>query len=210
MKKNILLFLIPLFFFIAADAQAQERWVEDFCCNETNFYAKILGGVNFLQNTTIDGNEASYKTGYIVAGSLGYVWRYGICLELEYAYRRNAIKKLEFVNEDTSNSGHFRTSSCMANLIWELPLSAWGCAFGNIQPFIGAGIGADFQKMHSVNPRIIFDQKWNCFAWQAMAGLAYPIFCNTKLSLEYKYHQGNHFKNQTVGVGLAYQFGFLR
>ncbi len=81
MKKNILLLLMSLLFFMAADAQAQE-WCagrpadEDSCCvDETNFYAKILGGANFLQNTTIEGNKSTYQTGYIVAGSLGYCWR---------------------------------------------------------------------------------------------------------------------------------------
>ncbi len=62
-----------------------------------------------------------------------------------------------------SKHGHFQTSSYMANLLWDLPLSSWGCAFWNIQPFIGAGIGYDFQQMHSSNSRIIFNQKWNQF-----------------------------------------------
>ena len=46
----------------------------------SNFYAKILGGANFLQNTTIEGNKATYQTGYIVAGSLGYCWRVMACV----------------------------------------------------------------------------------------------------------------------------------
>ena len=51
------------------------------CVDETNFYAKILGGANFLQNTKIDGNKSTYQTGYIIAGSLGYCWCYGLRLE---------------------------------------------------------------------------------------------------------------------------------
>jgi outer membrane autotransporter protein len=99
----------------------------------------------------------------------------------------------------------------MANLLWDLPLSSWGCAFWNIQPFIGAGIGYDFQQMHSSNSRIIFNQKWHHFSWQVMAGLAYPLFCNTEITLEYKFHQGGcHFNNHSVGVGLVYKFDFLR
>jgi len=95
----------------------------------------------------------------------------------------------------------------MANLLWDL----LGCAFWKIQPFIGAGIGYDFQQMHASNSRIIFNQKWNHFSWQAMAGFAYSIFCNTEITLEYKFHQGgSHFYNHSVGVGLVYKFGFLR
>lgn len=193
---------------MAMDAQAQERCVEDFCCvNETNFYAKILSGVNFLQNTAIDGNKATYQAGYIIAGSLGYSWCYGLSLEVEYAFRRNAIRKIHFFSEGSSKSGHFQASSYMANLLWDLPLSSLGC-YWNTQPFIGVGIGYDFQRMHSANSRVTFNQKWNQVSWQVMAGLAYPIFCKTEVALEYKFHRGNsHFHNHSIGVGIAYKFG---
>lgn len=103
MKKIILLFLMTLLFFMAEDAQSQEECVEDFCCaDETDFYAKISSGVNFLQNTKIDGNKASYQPGYIISGSFGYSWRYGLCLEFEYAFRRNAIRKIHFFSDDSS------------------------------------------------------------------------------------------------------------
>lgn len=218
MKKNILLLLLSLLFFRPADVHAQEGWTEDFSCyedsccgDETNFYAKILGGANFLQNTEITQNKTSYQTGYIIAGSLGYAWHYGLRLEAEYAFRRNDISKINFFIEGSSNNGHFHASSCMANLLWDLPLSLWGCECWNIQPFIGAGIGYDFQHMHSTNSRIIFDQKWQHFSWQVIAGLSYPIFCNTEVSLEYKFHQGGcHFYNHSLGLGILYKFGFFK
>jgi opacity protein-like surface antigen len=211
MKKNILLHLTSLLFFIAADAQAQELCAENSCCaedsccvDETNFYAKILGGANFLRNTAIEGNKSTYQTGYIIAGSVGYCWGYGLRLEGEYAFRRNAIRKIQFVGEGFSKDGHFQTSSYMVNL------STWGSTFWNIKPFVGAGIGYDFEQMHSSNSRIVFNQKWNKFAWQLMAGLAFPIFCNTEIALEYKFHQGGCFYNHSIGVGLVYKFGFLK
>jgi len=209
MKKNILPILTSLLFFMAADAQAEEVCSENPCCiSNKNFYAKIFSGANFLQNTSLDGNDARYRVGYIIAGSLGYCWRYGLQLEVEYAYRRNGIKSIEFVTEGSSDHGHFQTSSYMANLLWDVPLSSWGCAFWNIQPFVGAGIGYDLQRMHSSNSLVIFNQKWKHFSWQVMAGLDYPIFRNTEITLEYKFHQGIcHFYNHSVGVGLIYKFG---
>lgn len=214
MKKKFFLFLTLFLFFMAADAQTQERYAQDFCCyedncciDESNFYAQILMGANFLQSITINGNKSTYQTGYIIAGYLGYCWRYGLSLEGEYAYRRNAIKKIHFFGEGSSKHGHFQTSSYMANLLWNLPLSSWNCLFCNIQPFIGAGIGYDFQQMHSSNSRLVFNQKWNHFSWQLMTGLVYPNFCNTEINLEYKFHQGGcHFYNHSVGVGLTYKF----
>lgn len=217
MKKNILLLSTSILLFMAADGQAQESaedccyYEDNFCVDEINFYAKIFSGANFLQSTRINGNKSTYNTGYIVAGSLGYSWCYGLRVEAEYAFRRNEIKKIHFFGEGSSSHGHFQASSYMANVLWDLPLSSWGCNFWNIEPFIGAGIGYDFQKMHSSNSRIIFNQKWNHLSWQLMAGLAYPIFCNTELSLEYKFHQGGcHFYNHSIGVGLEYKFGCLR
>lgn len=218
MKKNILLLIMSFLFFMTTGAQAQEWNGKDSCCYEdnccvdaTDFYAKILTGVNFLQNTSIDGNKAKYQAGYIIAGSVGYRWCNGLRVEAEYAFRRNDISKIDFIDEGSSKHGHFQTSSYMANVLWDVPLSSWGCEFCNIQPFIGAGIGYDFQQMHSSNSRIIFNQKWNRFSWQLMAGLAYPIFCNTDITVEYKFHQGGcHFYNHTLGFGFVYQFDFLR
>lgn len=199
MKKNVLQFLLSLSFFMAADAQAQE-WCLN--CEETNFYAKIFGGANFLEITS---TRSTYQTGYVIGGSLGYHWHYGLHVEGEYAFRRNDIRKIHFFGEGSSKHGHFQTSSYMANLLWDLPLSSWECSFWNIQPFIGAGIGYDFQQLRSSNSRIRFHQKWNHFSWQAMVGLTYPIFCNTEMSLEYKFHQGGcHFYNHSIGVGLTY------
>ena len=107
---------------------------------------------------------------------------------------------------DTSKPPHI-----MANLLWDLPLCSWGCSFWKIQPFIGAGIGYDYQKMHSSNSRIVFNQKWTRFSWQVMAGFAYPIFRNAEITLEYKFHEGgSHFYNHSVGIGLVYKFGCIR
>lgn len=209
LKKNIPLLLTLLLFYMDADVHAQEWWTQDSCVvDEKNFYVKISTGANFLQNITIDRNKSTYQTGYLISSYLGYCWHYGIRIEGEYAYRRNALRKIHFFGEESSKHGHFQTSSWMANLLWDLPLSSWGCAFWNIQPFIGAGVGYDVQRMHASNPRIVFNQRWNRFSWQLMTGLNYPIFCNTDLSLEYKFHQGScHFYNHSVGFGVRVKFG---
>lgn len=214
MKKNILLFVMSFLCVMLDHVQAEEWYPEEFCCYEEdccvddkNFYAKIFAGANFLQHTTINGNKSRYSTGYCVAGSLGYCWCYGVRVEAEYAYRRNDIKHIRFFQEGSSKHGHFQTSSWMANLLWDMPVSLWGFECWGIQPFIGEGLGYDFQRMHSSNERIIFNQKWRHFSWQVMAGLAYSFFCNTEMTLEYKFHQGGcHINNHAVGVGLLYKF----
>lgn len=204
MKKNILLFLLSLLFVMTAHAE-DFCYQESCCVDNANYYAKMFFGANFLQNSK---NRSTYHTGYVIAGSLGYCWRDGLRVEGEYAFRKNDIRKIHFAGQGSSTHGHFKTSSLMANVFWDMPLLSWGYYLWEIQPFIGAGIGYDSQKMHSSNSRIFFNQKWHHFAWQLMAGLSYPIYCNTNVSLEYKFHQGgSHFYNHALGVGVVYKFG---
>lgn len=202
MKKKLLP-LFALLFFATAHAQAQESCNEESCCAfQPKLYAKAFGGVNFLRHTTLNDNNASYDTGYIAGGAVGYSWDCGLRLEAEYAYRRNSIKHIAFFIEGDSNLGHTQCSSFMGNIYWDFPSLCW-----NIKPFIGAGLGYDLQEMHSENDRIIFFQDWNNLSWQVMVGLSYPIFCNTELYLEYKFHQGaSDFWNHAICLGLTYTF----
>ncbi|MES2121520.1 MAG: outer membrane beta-barrel protein [Chlamydiota bacterium] len=253
MKKNILLFLMPLSFLMPAATQAQEGcaqagtnsypnilgsaflWEnsagkkntsrgskgkkanaqaarESCCVDGMNFYVEAFGGANFLQHTTIDGNKTSYQTGYVFSGMLGYSWNdCGLRLEAEYAFRRNAIKKMQFITQGSSHQGHFQTSSYMGNLLWDLPLCWLGCPLWKIQPFIGLGLGYDSQKVHSSNSFVDFHQKWHHLSWQTMAGFAFPLFPHAEITLEYKFHQGgSHFYNHSVGLGFVYKFGFIK
>ncbi len=166
------------------------------------YYAKFFSGANFLQDTTLNKNHTSYQTGYVIAGSLGYRLCNGLSLEAEYAYRRNKIQEIQLFGEGTSKHGHFQASSYMGNLIWNLPALCWG-----IDSFIGAGLGYDFQQMHTTTDRIIFNQKWKRFSWQLMGGLSLPIYCDTDITLEYNFHQGGiHIYNHAIGAGLIYKF----
>lgn len=212
MKKNILLHSILCALFLGASACAQERYVENsYCSAMTPFYAKIFAGGNFLQNTYIKGNNATYEPGYIYTGSLGYCWSdCGLRAEAEFAYRRNAISQIQFITQGSSTDGYFQTSSFMANLLWDWSLCSWGRPFWGIRPFVGGGIGYDHGHMHAENSRIIFSQEWDLFAWQVMTGLTYPIFSHAKLALEYKFHQYSHFYNHSVGIGLRYKLGSIR
>ena len=212
MKKFFLLLVASIGFF-SASARAQnycDFLYDDSCCEDDNdFYAEILGGANFLPEENSGGVKSEYRTGYIVSGSLGYRWHYGLRLEAEYAYRRNSLRKIHFFGRSFPLHGHFQSSSYMANLLWDLPLSKWGCEFGKIRPFIGGGIGYDFQQVKGRISELSFEANSKHFAWQVMAGLAYPIYCNTDISLEYKFHKGGfcHIYNHSIGVGLTYNFG---
>lgn len=203
MKRIALSLIASMLFCTGTDVQADEYMASN------EFYAEAFGGANFLQTEKSGGIVSDYNTGYVVSGSLGYRWCYGLRVEGEYAYRRNSVRKLHFFGRSFSFHGHFQSSSYMANLLWDLPLSRWGCGCWKFRTFIGGGIGYDLQQIHAKNEGIAFRNNKKHFAWQVIAGIGYPLFCSTDISLEYKYHKGgfSYIHNHSLGVGLTYKFG---
>ncbi len=203
--------LIPF----CTDALAQD--FDNSCCDEyecsednLNFYAEVYGGSNYLQTETSGGIKSNFKTGYILGGSLGYRFCYGVRLEAEYAFRKNSYESVHFFGRTFSMDGHFQSSSIMANLLWDIPFASWGWNLWNVQPIIGAGIGYDSQKIRGVNETMHYDQTCRQFAWQMTAGLSYPLFSNIDIAVEYKFHKGgfNYIYDHSVVGGLTVKLGY--
>ena len=172
-----------------------------------NFYTKLLGGVNFLQTESNGEIKPSFNPGYVVSGSLGYQWCSGLQVEVEYAFRRNSMRKIHYFGQDFKIPGSFQSSSYMANLLWDF--SIWECFLGSIQPFFGGGIGYDVQQFQASEDGFKTVQNKKGFAWQLMAGLNYPLFSNTEIALEYRFHKGplHNFFSHAIGVSFTYKFG---
>lgn len=192
------------------------------------------GSNNFSNRGSID-----FKTGWLAGASVGYQWCNGFSGEVEFAYRHNQIDKWklhgfsdsssDFVTADTSsdssfrnhsNHGSLRTWSVLANGIYEFQLDCW-C----IKPYVGAGIGyansklktghivfSDSSSSSSSETRFSGSDDRKGFAWQVIAGIAYPICDNFDLDIEYRYFQtrgGSHsgnVSNNSVDVGIKYLF----
>lgn len=189
MKKILFAFL-----FLCSSYSWAENLYDTRVGENNTFYAELFGGANFIQNTQ---KNSHYQTGYIISGSLGYRLCYGLRLEGEYAYRRNALKN--------GSSGHFQSSSYMANVLWDF--SGLGFQCGPFYPFIGGGVGYDVQQIFANSEESCHDEMKD-FAWQAMAGVAYPILCNADLFVEYKFHRGGfcHLYNHSIGMGISFRF----
>ncbi|MCE5318343.1 MAG: porin family protein [Parachlamydia sp.] len=172
------------------------------------------------------GHEKKLETGYFVAGSLGYRLCDGWRGEVEGGYHHNSRKKHH--HNDSSNHNHRRhgdanTWSVMFNGYYDIP-TCW-C----VKPFVGAGIGyADTEhkrhhRHHSSSAGV--DCAGGCgsssshhhhrhhdkngFAWQLIAGIAYPVCDGWDVSLQYRYFNPTavsrlHYND--VGIGLAYAF----
>lgn len=216
MKKEIscLLTGVCLLLLATLEAKTDNAFCEDFCmtpyCDDeqNNYYTEIFGGANFIQSDRRSHVKSVFKTGYTIAASVGYKWCYGIRWEAEYAFRRNQVKDIHFFGRSFGSSGHYQSSSYMANLLWDIPLECWGLNAWGIHPFVGGGIGWDYQILRARRHQRTFRDSKKHFAWQGMAGLALPFYCNTDLSLEYRYHQGGltYLHNHTIGLGLKYNF----
>lgn len=206
MKRIILGLAVVLL--VGSSIQAGGFCYKDSWCSAKRFYAEVFGGANFVQAGSSGGITNRYQAGYIVSVSLGCYWRDGLRMEAEYAYRRNALKTVHFLDRTYSMHGHFQSSSYMANLLWDVLLCDWKCDLGRLQPFIGGGMGYDVQQIYGTSSGMILKEHKKGFAWQVIAGLSYPISC-VNVSLEYRFHQGGfgHLYNHSVGVGFTYNFG---
>ena len=205
MKKMLLIVVaaqLCLSFFVHAD--------DEFSTD--NFYAKVFGGVNFLQTNSDDGIKPNFDTGYIASGALGYHWCNGLQLEAEYAFRRNSMSNIHYFGQDFNIPGHFQSSSYMGNLLWNIPLCwnlpLWNCLLSYTRPFLGGGIGYDVQQFHASDDGFRLNQDKKGFAWQLMAGFRYALSSRSDITLEYKFHKGplHNFFSHAIGIGLSYKF----
>jgi opacity protein-like surface antigen len=171
-------------------------------------------------------HKFKFQTGYLVGGAVGFEWCNNIRGEVEFAYRHNKLKHGSFAwdNKTPVNlvggerrghcSGHaaLRTWSVLANALYDFDVDCY-C----IKPYLGFGIGYGNNKV--VNHRWNWDQvnnngKWrnrhrgqNNFAWQFIAGVAYPICDNFDLDIEYRFFQSHkHVRSNDLVFGGKYAF----
>jgi opacity protein-like surface antigen len=192
-----LIFLLPFFFH---DVQANVS-CNRCSCNYYPLYGEIYGGINFLQTKTKNDLKPIYDPGYILSGSIGIHECYGLRLEAEFAYRRNSLNKVHFFGRNFRRHGHFEAFSYMGNVLWTIP---WKCV---LQPYLGTGIGYDFQHTLTRGFGLSVRENKKDLAWQVLAGLKYELPC-LDISLEYKFHQGgfSYIYCHSLGLCLTYEF----
>lgn len=195
-------------------ASAAQAWTDSGCCYEdpccedqTGFYIGGFGGANFISTSRDCGqNRRHFDTGYVFSASLGYRWCHNVRFEFEYAYRNNKGR-----HSDSAVSGstrkHFTQNAYMFNGFYDIAMCNDWC----LKPFVGAGIGYAQSRNgnHNFDSAVSYNRnKRNGFAWQIIAGLAYPICDEVDLSLEYRFFKSRERRlyNNDVGVGLKYYF----
>ena len=135
------------------------------------WYGKAFGGATWpsgedtnvrIGGVTVAQPKLDFDTGYVLGAALGYDYTSNFALELEYAYR-NAGASGDFSGDASSNA-------FMLNALYKFnPMGA----SGQIQPYIGGGLGVANLDVHEDN---LGSFKTNGdFAYQAIAGVSYQF-----------------------------------
>jgi OmpA-OmpF porin, OOP family len=148
--------------------------------------------------------------GFAGVGSLGYGFGNGLRLEVEGAYRNDGLRHLNDTPFPTAASGRVKMYGAMVNAMFDMDIGVpW------LFPYVGAGAGYQWTSLHNVaaiSPDIPFgyatDQTQGAFAWQAIAGLSFPMPKLPGLSVtgEYRFTQavsGEEFAGTAVTAGGA-------
>ena len=228
--------LRPLLFLTAIVAVPASALAQPF----QGIYIGGAAGVNFLGQESIHSSSAldlpsgraQFSEGFTGLGSIGYGFGNGMRIELEGSWRSNPLHAVLRPGDPTEAGGRQVMTAVMANALFDIDIgSRW------IFPYLGGGLGyawTDWQRISASAPGSVFsaDNTAGAFAYQAMAGLSFPVPHVPGLSFtaEYRffavpggltvqssYLSGGHLAegntdfwfnhNQSLMLGVRYAFG---
>ena len=160
-------------------------------------YVSGAFGMVSVNDADVSGNpsgELSFDPGFGFIAAVGNEFE-NLRGEFEMAYRTNDIEDI---------SGDVSSLAVMGNFLVDLPLSE------SIRPFLGAGIG-----LANVETDNGSDSDDTVFAYQAIAGLGFPLTHVTTLDLQYRYFatadadfDGGEIEYQTHNFFAGLRFNF--
>ncbi len=197
-------------------AMAQSSWLPTAAAQPiTGVYLGAGAGWNHYgqNNMTAEGRNAQYfdatrasrqgnldfNEGGVGVLSLGYGFGNGFRTEIEGSYRYNELDKLGgFPGRNggiaTSNfrnfDGEVQQYGVMANVFYDFQLPQWFPTMPvAVVPYIGGGVGYLWTDFSANGNRVSVDETVGQFAYQGIAGLAFPIASVPGLSItaEYRY-----------------------
>lgn len=148
------------------------------------YYLGIAGGVAQRGDTDLTGSgintTVDFETGWVVRGNFGYAYSNGFRTELEGSYSASDVDSIKGA---ANGSGDSDAYALMVNGLYDINLG-WA-----VTPYVGVGVGAARVGADGASPvgGSSINDKSVDFAYQGIAGLAFPI--NEKLSLtaDYRY-----------------------
>lgn len=161
-----------------------------------NFYAGAFGGVNWLQN---NHHHQHARTGYLLGLDAGYKWCNGLRTEFEFSYRNNR-------KHNNGSRHHTQNYAGLINVLYDFDQAGCWC----VRPFLGAGIGVASEKRHhgGTTDSSSSSNRRSNFAWQLIAGIAYPLNDCVDLDLSYRFFKTTHAKANNHGLALGVNYNF--
>ncbi|MCB2057795.1 MAG: porin family protein, partial [Novosphingobium sp.] len=185
---------------------------------EGDLGATLVEDGHFDVNGLHDALKSDYGTGFDVGGIVGYDFG-GFRLEAETSYRRAGLDRLTDSSGSLDRAGGL-TGNANALSFMLNGLLDFG-ADDEVQGFVGlgGGIGRVHGSADFAGPML--DDSDTGFAWQALAGIRFPVNDNVDLGLKYRfYNQSNvdlvdlagddlhgKFRSHSLMLTLGYNFG---
>ena len=183
----------------------------------TGIYIGAEGGANFLQRETLQTLRTgaasvnyvnvhnAFNDGYVGLASIGYGLGNGLRLELEGNYRYNGLTRPSRLTS-TAFGGKEEKYGGMANVLFDLDV---GSPYA--YPYIGGGLGyvqvdqTSRIQVPGLSQRVSGSE--GSFAYQAIAGVSFPIppVVGLSLTAEYRFYAlaGDRTFSYTQTAGIA-------
>lgn len=182
-------------------------------------YVSGGAGVNWLEDSDISGDvsgEIEFDTGWMAGVAVGYGFGNGLRFEGELSYRKNDVDRA-FDGELASSNGDVSAGALMGNLVYDFDVSP------SVIPYIGLGAGlavVEFDDIVLAGLGDTIDDDDTVFAWQALAGVAFPLRDQLDLTVDYRYFQTadpdlrlgsggkveGEYSSHSLMLGLRYRF----
>ena len=186
----------------------------------SGIYIGAGAGANFMQQERIksirtanrvvpSGARDDFDTGAVGLGSLGYGFGNGVRVELEGNYRNNRFKSDGALTAlGFSQGGREQKYGPMANVLFDMDIGS-----PYVFPYVGAGAGYAWVRQKQVDtiasiPGFVGSRGGTdgSFAYQAIAGLSFPIppVVGLSLTAEYRYYAlagEREFSQASAGFG---------
>ena len=147
-------------------------------------------GVSLPSGFTGSDLHLRRDNGFAGLGSFGYAFGNGFRLEVEGSYRHNGLAGLTGTTSASSATGTIQNYGVMGNLLFDMDIGVpW------LYPYLGGGVGYGWDRLSSArlsqgDASFSSTDSAGGFAYQAIAGLSFPVSGVAGLSVtaEYRYH----------------------
>jgi outer membrane protein OmpA-like peptidoglycan-associated protein len=175
-------------FWLAATAGAQPV---------TGLYVGAGAGANFMEQQQVRfetftaagtpvllTGRSGFEPGWVGAASVGWGFGNGVRVELEGNYRNNRVGTRDNAVFSFEPRAHEEKYGAMVNALFDLDVGS-----RYVYPYVGAGIGYSHLTHSNVGLAGLGNEDSNAFAYQAIAGLSFPVPWVVGLSVtaEYRY-----------------------